>query len=95
MKREDWAIVSQANVGTVSKATLGTLSERRGGTHDYGLFRMHRYYLELNRTEQRVRGRFANALYINPAHSLKVSVDVKHHVYLLTVHSRSELRSCV
>ena len=58
-----------------------------------------RYSLELSRTEQRasrrVRGRLANALYINPAHSLKVSVDVKHHVYLLTVHSRSELRSCV
>ena len=52
---------------------------------------MHRYYLALNREF------VADLLthYINPAHSLKVSVDVKHHVYLLTVHSRSELRSCV
>ena len=47
LKGREMAIVHQINIGTVSKATLGKTSERLGGAH-MGLFRAHRYHLELN-----------------------------------------------
>ena len=34
----------------VLRGNLGETSERRGGAHNYGLFRAHRYHLELNWT---------------------------------------------
>ena len=33
------------------KGNIGQTSERQGGVHSYGLFRAHRYHLELNWTE--------------------------------------------
>ena len=46
LKERQRAIVCQTNVGTVSKATLGKLL--RDGGRAYGLFRAHRYCIELN-----------------------------------------------
>ena len=46
LKERQRAIVCQTNVGTVSKATLGKLL--RDGGSAYGLFRAHRYCIELN-----------------------------------------------
>ena len=46
LKGRERAIVNQTNIGTVSKATLGKLL--RTGWCAYGLFRAHRYNLELN-----------------------------------------------
>ena len=39
------AIVSQTNTGTCN---VGETSVKRGGVYNYGLFRAHRYQLELN-----------------------------------------------
>ena len=41
LKGRQRAIVNQTNTGTAT-------SERRGGARNYGLFRGHRYHLELN-----------------------------------------------
>ena len=46
LKGRERAIVNQTNIGTVSTATLGKLL--RTGWCAYGLFRAHRYNLELN-----------------------------------------------
>ena len=49
LKGRERAIVNRTNFGTVSKATFtGETSERRGGAYTYGLFRAHRYHLELH-----------------------------------------------
>ena len=47
LKGRERAIVSQTNIGTVSKAMLGKLL-RDGVEGIYGLFRAHRYHLDLN-----------------------------------------------
>ena len=48
IERRERAIVSQTNSGTVPKATLGKLLRDAGVHKNYGLFRAHRYHLELN-----------------------------------------------
>ena len=48
LKGRERAVVNQTNLGIVSKVALvGETSGRRGGAHNYGLFRAHRYHLEL------------------------------------------------
>ena len=46
LKGRERVIVNQTNIGTVSTATLGKVL--RDGVEAYGLFRAHRYHLELN-----------------------------------------------
>ena len=48
LNRWERVIVNETNIGTVSKATLGNFWET--GWSAYGLFRAHRYHLELNLT---------------------------------------------
>ena len=48
LKGRQTAIVNQTNTGTVSKATLGKLLIDGVERIYYGLFRAHRYHLELN-----------------------------------------------
>ena len=50
-KGRERAIVNQTNIGTVSKSNVGETSERRGGAHNYGVFRAHREHFELNGTD--------------------------------------------
>ena len=47
LKGRERAIVSQTKVGTLSKGNVGETSERRGWSV-YGLFRAHRYRLQLS-----------------------------------------------
>ena len=49
LKGRERVIVNQMNIGTVWKATTWETSET--GWSAYGLFRAHRYHLELKRTE--------------------------------------------
>ena len=52
LKGRERAVVNQTNAGTVSKATSwGNFRERQDGPQNYGLFRAHRYRLQLNSTE--------------------------------------------
>ena len=48
LKGRERAIVNQTNVGTVSKATLEKRLTDGAERINYGLFRAHRYHLELN-----------------------------------------------
>ena len=53
LKGRERAIVSQTNIGAVSKATLGKQLRAGVERNNYGVFRAHRYHLELfelNRT---------------------------------------------
>ena len=48
-KREAWKEEAQDDLPF--KGDVGEASERWDGGHNYGLFRAHRYHLELNCTE--------------------------------------------
>ena len=40
--------VTDANIGAVTKGNVEKTSQRRRRTYNYGLFRAHKYHLELN-----------------------------------------------
>ena len=53
LKGRETTTISQTNNGTVSAATLGKLLRWSGAHNNYGLFRVHIYFIALKRTEQR------------------------------------------
>ena len=71
-------IVNQMNIGTVSKATLGGNSERGWSAH--GLFRAHRYHLQLNWRRRRRRN-VCSVIIIHYGHAKAICSNVKVRNY--------------